>query len=175
MNKHIVNLLLVGAVVFVLAGCSKTPGDVFISDQTKSAKAGNHWAEYKLWEAYHNGTQGVDKNTAKADQWLGKFIRGVYVVRFEPANGFKPQNAGDYLKAFTQRQVSLNSDRDRIGIAGFLRTKKDGDRLVASFLTNEPDKLQAYIENNPSLHFVSVEAVTPQMFIEHERSIQESL
>jgi hypothetical protein len=159
----------------LLAGCSKTPGDIYVSQQTKDAKAGNHWAEFHLWDAYYNGTHGVDKNSVKADKWLGKFVKDVYVVRFEPANGFNPKNAGDYLKPFSQRHVPLNSDKDRIGIAGFLRTKKEGDKLVASFLTNEPDKLRAYIENNPDLKFDSVEAMTPQTFIEYANTIQESL
>lgn len=175
MKKHIISSLLACVAAFVFAGCAKTPGDIYISQQTKSAEAGNHWAEFHLWDAYYNGTHGVDKSSGKADKWLAKFVKDVYVVRFESANSFNPKNAGDYLKAFSQRHVPLNSDQDRIGIAGFLRTKKEGDKLVASFLTNEPAKLQAYIENNPALKFDSVEAMTPQTFIEYANSIQESL
>ena len=85
------------------------------------------------------------------------------------------QNAGDYLTDISKRAPGVQSDNNRIGVAGFFRTKKEGDKLVASFLTNEPDKLQAYIENNPDLKFDSVEAMTPQSFIEYEKSIQESL
>ena len=159
----------------LLAGCSKTPGDIYVRQQTKEAEAGNHWAEFKLWDAYYNGTQGVDKNPAKADKWLDRFVKDVYVVRFEPANGFNPQNPGDYLKDISKRTPEARSGNGRVGVASFFRTKKEGDKLVASFLTNEPDKLQAYIENNPNLKFISVEPMTPQTFIEYERSIQESL
>ena len=160
---------------WLLAGCSKTPGDIYVHQQTQAAKAGNRWAEFKLWEAYSKGTHGVDQNPASANTWLGEFVKDVHVVRFEPANGFNPRNAGEYLKDISKRTPEVRSDDDRIGVAGFFRTKKEGDKLVASFLTNEPDKLRAYIENNPDLKLVSVEAMTPQTFIEYERSIQESL
>jgi hypothetical protein len=160
---------------WLLAGCAKTPGDLYVHQQTNMAQAGNRWAQFNLWDAYHHGTHGVDKNPAKADKWLGQFVKDVYVARFEPANGFNPKNAGDYLKNISKRAPAVRSDNDRLGVAGFFRTKKEGDKLVASFLTNEPDKLQAFIENNPDLKFISVEAMTPQSFIEYEQSIQESL
>ncbi len=159
----------------LLAGCSKTPGDIYVREQTKAAEAGNRWAEFKLWDAYCSGTHGVAKNPAKANKWLGHFVKDVHVVRFEPANGFNPRNAGDYLNDLSKRAPEVRSDNDRIGVAGFFRTKKEGNKLVASFLTNEPDKLRAYIENNPNLKFISVEPMTPQTFIEYNRSIQESL
>ena len=159
----------------LLAGCANPPGDIYVRQQTKAAEAGNRWAQFNLWDAYNSGTHEVDQNPAKADKWLGQFVKGVYVVRFEPANGFNPRNAGDYLKDISKRAPQVRSDNQRLGMAGFFRTKKEGDKLVASFLTNEPDKLQAHIENNPDLKFISVEAMTPQSFIDYERSIQESL
>jgi hypothetical protein len=159
----------------LLSGCSKTPGDIYVQQQTKEAKRGNHWGEYNLWKAYYEGMHGADKNPARADEWLGKFVKNVYVVRFEPANGFNPQNATEFLKDIHTRAPEWHSDNDRIGVAGFFRTKKEGNKLVASELTNEPDKLRAYIENNPHLKFISVEPMTPQSFIEYDRSIQESL
>jgi hypothetical protein len=158
-----------------LAGCSKTPGEIYVSEQMKSAKAGNQWAVYNLWDAYDNGKHGVDRNPAKADESLRQFVKDVHVVRFGPASGFNPRSAGDYLKDIAQRAPEVRSDKDRLGLAGFFRTKKAGKQLMASFLSNEPDKLQAYIENNPHLKFVSAEAMTPEMFIEYTRSIQESL
>ena len=159
----------------LLAGCAKTPGDIYVGEQTKAAKAGNHWAEFKLWDAYYNGTHGVDKNPARADKWLGSFVEGVYVVRFEPANGFNPRNPGDFLTDFSKRAPEACSGRDRVGVASFFRTKKTGDKLVASFLSDEPDKLRAAIENNPNLKFISVEPMTQQTFIEYNLSTQESL
>jgi hypothetical protein len=153
----------------------ENPGDIYISHLTESAKAGNRWAQFYLWDAYHNGTHGVDKNQAKADEWLNQFVKGVYVVRFEPANGFHPQNAMDYLNDIRKCTPQVSSDENGVGTGSFFRTKKEGDKLVASFLTDEPDKLRAYIEKNPDLKFISVEAMTPQSFIEYESSIQESL
>jgi hypothetical protein len=117
----------------------------------------------------------VAPNPAKADKWLRAFVKDVYVVRFEPANGFHPQNAMDYLNDISKHTPQVRSDNRRIGVAGFFRTAKNGGQLVASFLTNEPDKLRAYLENNPDLKFVSVEAMTPERFIEYENSPQESL
>jgi hypothetical protein len=151
------------------------PANAYVREQTEATKTGIRWAEYKLWDAYSNGTHGVAKNPAKADKWLGQFVKDVYVVRFEPANGFNPQNASDYLENIKKHTSDVRSDNNRIGVAGFFRTKKVGDKLVASFLSNEPDKLRAYIENNPDLKFVSVEPMTPQSFIEYEHSGQESL
>lgn len=160
---------------WLLAGCTKTPGDVYVAQQTKQAKAGNHWAEFKLWDAYHNGTHDVDPNSAKADKWLRQFVKDVHVVRFEAANGFHPKNAMDYLNSIRKHTPDVQSANQRIGVAGFFRTRKEGDRLVASFLTNEPDKLQADIEKNPDLKFISVETMTPEKFIEYAESPQESL
>jgi len=157
-----------------LAGCSRGPGDEYVCEQRKAVKAGSYFAKYHLWEAYYNGTHGVDKDRGKANQWLQQIVKDVYVVRFEPAGAFIPRNAGDYVKKLSER-MTLQSEQTRIGLAGFLRTKKEGNKLLGSFLTNEPDKLQAYIENNPDVRFISVEPMTPQTFIEYERSIQEAL
>jgi len=151
------------------------PPNVFVGEQTKAALSGNRWAEYKLWDAYYHGTQGVDKNSASAEKWLGQFVKDVYVVRFEPAGGFHPQNASEYLADIMKHTPQVRSDNDRIGIAGFFRTKKQGDKLVASFLSNEPDKLQSYVESNPDLKFISTEPMTVQSFIDYDRSVQESL
>ena len=96
-------------------------------------------------------------------------------MRFEPASGFHPQNAMDYLNDIRKHTPQVSSAKTGVGTGSFFRTKKEGDLLVASFLTDEPDKLQAYIESNPDLKFISAEAMTPQSFIEYEESSQESL
>jgi hypothetical protein len=74
-----------------------------------------------------------------------------------------------------QASSSLISEQDRIGIAGFFRTKNQDGKLTGSFLSNYPDRLKAAIERNPSLKFLSVEPLTPAVFIAYEQSIQESL
>jgi hypothetical protein len=169
---------IVGAGVGFYVGCShgaNAVADTYVREQTKAANAGNRWAEYKLWDAYHNGTQGVHKNPAKADKWLGLFVKDIYVVRFESANGFNPKNAAEYLQNIEKHTSDVRSENNRIGVAGFFRTKKVSDKLVASFLSNEPDKLRVCIENNPDLKFISVEPMTPQSFVEYDNGIQESL
>jgi len=61
----------------------------------------------------------VDKNPAKADKWLDRFVKDVYVVRFEPDNGFNPQNAGDYLNDISKRAPEARSGNGRVGVASF--------------------------------------------------------
>lgn len=151
------------------------PPNAFLSGQMNDQKAGIRWAEYKLWDAYHHGTHGLGKNPAKAQKWLSQFVRDVYAVRFKPAGDFHPRNAADYLKDIMNHTPQVQSANDRIGVAGFFRTTKEGDKLFASFLTNEPDKLRSYIEANPDLEFISSEPMTPQSFVDYEQSPQESL
>ena len=153
----------------------KTPGDIYISQQTQLAKAGIRWAEFHLWDAYAHGANGVKPSPAKADQWLRTFVKDVYVVRFESAGNFHPQNAMEYLNDIQKHTSEWRSDDNRIGVAGFLRTTKEGDKLVAAQLTNEPEKLKALIEANSDLKFDSEEAMTPESFIKYEKSPQESL
>jgi hypothetical protein len=175
MKKLIINSLLICATVFVIGGCTKTPGDIYISEQTKAAHANNRWAQFKLWDAYYNGTHAVDKNQGKADQWLKEFVKGVYLVRFEAASGFQPKTPMDYLNDISKYTPQVQSANDGVGLGSFFRTTKNGDKLAASFLTEQPEKLQSYIESNPDLKFISAEAMTPQAFIEYEQSPQESL
>jgi hypothetical protein len=179
MKKQIISSLLVCSAMFVIASCTKksgdTSGDNYIGQQTKSAQADNRWAQFNLWDAYYNGTHEVDKNQGKADRWLKEFVKGVYVVHFEPAGGFQPKNPKDYFNDIEKHTPQVHSARDGVGLGSFFRTTKKGDKLVASFLTDQPDKLQTYIESNPDLKFISAEAMTPQSFIEYEQSPQESL
>jgi hypothetical protein len=173
-KKQIIRSLLICSAAFVFAGCTKNPGS-YISEQTQSAEAGNRWAQFYLWDAYHKGTHGVDTNQAESAKWLDQFVKGVYVVRIEPANGFHPKNAKDYRDDIRRHTPEVSSAKNGVGTGSFFRTKKEGNKLAASFLTDQPDKLQAYIESNPDLKFISAEAMTPQSFIEYERTIQESL
>jgi hypothetical protein len=167
--------LVISIIGLFYAARIKPPSDIYISQQSKSAEAGNRWAQFYLWDAYYNGTHEVDRNQTKAAQWLNQFVKGVYVVRFEPSNGFHPQNAMDYLSDIKKHTPQVQSAGNGLGTGSFFRTKREGDKLAASFLTDQPDKLQAYIESNPDLKFISAEAITPQSFIEYEKSSQESL
>ena len=102
-------------------------------------------------------------------------MTNVYLVRFQPTNGFNPRNATNYLKDVHSHAPRWGSDKHGIGVAGFFRTKKEGEKLVGSQLTTEPDKLRTYIDNNPHLEFISVEPVTAQSFVDYEQSVQEAL
>jgi hypothetical protein len=148
---------------------------MYVSQQTQLAKTGVRWSEFRLWEAYAHGANGVEPNPAKADQWLRAFVRGVYVVRFEAAGSFHPRNAKEYLDDIQKHTSEWRSDDRQLGVAGFLRTSKEGDKLVAAQLSSEPEKLKALIEANADLTFDSVEPVTPESFIAYEKSPQASL
>ena len=69
----------------------------------------------------------------------------------------------------------LRSGRDSLGGASFFRTTKQGGKLIGSFLTALPDEFKAALQKNPSLQLISMEKVTPEMFLAHEASKQESL
>ena len=81
----------------------------------------------------------------------------------------------EYLNDIKKHTPQVQSAQNGVGLGSFFRTTKQGDKLVASFLTDQPDKLQSYIESNPDLKFISTGAMTPQSFIEYEKSPQESL
>ena len=165
--------------VSIIGICSQphlqTPGDLYVSQQTRLAGTGVQWAVYHLWDAYAHGANGVEPNPAKAGQYLRAFVKDVYVVRFEAAGDFHPRTAREYLDDITKHTSEWRSDDRRIGVAGFLRTTKAGDKLLAAQLSNEPEKLKALIEANPDLKFDSVEPATPESFIEYDKSPQESL
>ena len=46
MKKHIVYSLLAGAAALVLAGCAKTPGGIYVDQQTKAVKDGDRWGQF---------------------------------------------------------------------------------------------------------------------------------
>jgi hypothetical protein len=68
----------------------------------------------------------------------------------------------------------LHSGKDSLGGASFFRTTKQGNKLIGSFLTATPDEFKTALEKNPNLKLISMEKVTPEMFLEHEAAQQES-
>ncbi len=62
-----------------------------------------------------------------------------------------------------------------MGGASFFRTTGKDGVLIGSFLTAYPDKMCHDITANPSLRLISIEKVTPEMFVAHEASPQQSL
>jgi beta-lactamase regulating signal transducer with metallopeptidase domain len=145
-----------------------------LQQKVKSAEAGNQWAAYDLWDAYHRGNHGIQPDPAQADKWLGELVQDVWVVRFEPVDGFAPTNPGEFLERIHQHSPS-HSGQTNIGAASFFRTTKQGGKLIGSFLSNYPDELKASLAKVPGLKVISVERITPEEFIKYEQSPQESL
>jgi hypothetical protein len=150
------------------------PGNSFLAAQLREAKAGNFWAKYRLWAAYHKGTDGVEKNPAEAQKWLAEVVQGVYLATFRPVKGFAPRTPGEFLAKFHEYST-LHSEKTGLGGTGFFRTKVKDGTLVGSFLTAYPDKMRQAIAANPSLKLISIQELTPEMFIAYEASPQESL
>ena len=145
-----------------------------LQHEVKLAEAGNQKAAVALWEAYYRGQHGVQPDPVQADKWLGKLVQGLWVVRFEPVNGFAPTNASEYL-ARIQHHSFLQSGLTNIGIGGFFRTTSQNGKLVGSFLSNYPNELKTKLEQVPGMSVISSEPVTPESFIQYEASPQESL
>ena len=140
------------------------------------AAATNNWSFWKKfneWEALSEGKNGIPKNAAKAAQILNQLIKGVYLVKFGPADGFNPQTPAELLKVFSKTS-SLKSGKDRLGGSGFFRTKRNDNKLIGSFLTEQPDQMRQDIEKNPQLVFISMEEITPDKFAAHVKAAQES-
>ncbi len=145
-----------------------------IQDKLKLAEAGNKWAAYDLWDAYHRGNHAVQPDPAQAQKWLGELVQDVWVVRFEPVDDFAPTGPGPFLERIHQYSHCY-SGRTNIGAASFFRTTKQGDKLVGSFLSNYPDELKNSLAKVPGLKVTAVERVTPEGFIKYEQSPQQSL
>jgi len=149
-------------------------GEQYLQQQLKQAEAGNYWAKFRLWEAYSKGKHDVDKNSAKADRWLSELVKGAYLAKFEPVNGFAPKTPQEMLANFNE-SCRLFSGQDSLGGASFFRTTKQGDKLIGSFLTETPDEFKAALDKNSDLKLISMDKVTPKMFLAHESAKQESL
>ena len=138
--------------------------------------ATNNWNQkYNEWKALMEGKNGMPKDEAKAGEILAQLVKGVYLVKFGPADVFNPQTPGEYIPVFFQTSSLRSMDKDgRLGV-GFLRTKRENNKLTASFLTDKPEQMKQDIEKNPKLAFVSMEEMTPNKFIAYDKSVQESL
>jgi hypothetical protein len=146
----------------------------FLAEQLREATAGDFWAKYRLWAAYHKGTNGVQKNPEAAKKWLAEVVKGAYLATFRPAHGFAPKTPQEFLAKFNEHS-SLRSEPKGLGGASFFRTRAKDGVLIGSFLTAYPDKMREAIAANPSLELLSVEELTPEMFVRYEASPQESL
>ncbi len=170
-----ISLPLLSAFVCLCAACRRSQtNNEYLQQQLPSAQQGNYWAAYKVWDAYHRGKHGVAADDSEARKWLGQLVKGVSLVKFEPVNGFNPATPKEFLDEFHSCS-SLMSSRTSIGGASFFRTQRQGDKLVGSFLTEQPDRMKAEIERSAHLKFISAAPVTPEIFQAYEASSQESL
>jgi hypothetical protein len=113
-------------------------------------------------------------NSADAGKWLSELVKGAYLAKFEPANGFNPTKAEQMFNEF-DTHCGLHSTRDGLGGASFFRTTKQDGRLIGSFITATPDEFKAAVGQDPNLKLISIEPATPETFLTHEASEQESL
>jgi|GEM_PF-5764572 len=94
--------------------------------------------------------------------------KGVWVVRFEPVDGFSPRTPAEFLG-----RIHVYSGQN--GQIGYLRTKKQGSKLVGSFLADDADQLKAALNSVPGIQVTSVEKLTAETLAAYEAAPQESL
>jgi hypothetical protein len=58
---------------------------------------------------------------------------------------------------------------------GYFRTKKQGDKLVGSFLASDGEQLKAALSKVKGIKVTSVDKLTKEQLTEYEKSTQESL
>jgi len=166
--------LIIVSCLLSLGFAQAQTGEQYLQQQLKLAESGSYWAKYNLWDSYSRGKNGVAKNAVEASKWLPELVKGVYLAKFEPTNGFNPRNPKEVLDKFNQ-YCRLSSGKESLGGASFFRTKKQGDKLIGSFLTGFPEEFKTALKKNPNLKLISIEKVTPEMFLAHEAAKQESL
>lgn len=137
-----------------------------------------YWDKYKMWNALHDLQQktGVMSETEKTttDALMKGLTHNVYIARFKPVKDFNPvtpQQLLNMVRQYSGRR--LQSGYGKIGTASALRTVEENNRLVGSFLTEEPQLFEAEINQNPFLKMVSIEKVTPESLIKYIASKQE--
>jgi len=94
--------------------------------------------------------------------------KGVWVVRFEPVGDFSPKTPGEFLA-----KIPIYSGQH--GMIGYFRTKKQGDRLLGSFLAYDPDQLKEALSALPVIKVTGVEKLTKEQLIQYQKLPQESL
>jgi hypothetical protein len=94
--------------------------------------------------------------------------KGVWVVRFEPVGEFSPKTPGEFLA-----KIPIYSGQH--GQIGYFRTKKQGDKLLGSFLANDPNQLKEALSALPVLKVTGVEKLTREGLAEYQKLPQESL
>ncbi len=94
--------------------------------------------------------------------------KGVWVVRFEPVGDFSPKTPSEFLA-----KIPIYSGQH--GEIGYFRTKKQGDKLLGSFLADDPDQLKKALSALPVIKVTDVEKLTPDGLVRYKKLPQESL
>ena len=136
--------------------------------------AANFWETYRRWEGFSKGKYGVKKDAKEAKKCLAELVQGAYVATFRPAGGFAPKTPQEFLAAFAG-DPALKSEPTGLGGGSFFRTRAKEGTLIGAFLTAHPDATRKAIEATPSVELISIEKLTPEVFIRYEASPQESL
>jgi Tfp pilus assembly protein PilF/predicted Ser/Thr protein kinase len=157
-----------------LASIHPLTGKQYVQQQLKLAQGGNYWSKFNLWDAFAQGTHEVATNSTEAGKWLAELAQGAYLAKFGPVNGFNPQTPKEMLQEFNGH-CQLRSGQDSLGGASFFRTTQQDGKLVGSFLTAKPDEFKTAIEKDSNFKLISIEPVTPEIFLAHEAAKQESL
>jgi hypothetical protein len=93
---------------------------------------------------------------------------GVWAVRFEPVDDFSPRTPQEFLS-----RIHIYSGQH--GEIGYFRTKKQGDKLIGSFLAYDGEELKTALSKVNGLKVIAVEKLTQEQLKEYEKSPQESL
>jgi len=94
--------------------------------------------------------------------------KGVWVVRFEPVGDFSPKTPGDFLA-----KIPIYSGQH--GEIGYFRTKKQGGKLLGSFLADDADQLKKALSALPVIKVTGVEKLTQEQLVQYKQLPQESL
>ena len=94
--------------------------------------------------------------------------KGVWVVRFEPVGDFSPKTPGEFLA-----KIPIYSGQH--GEIGYFRTKKQGDKLLGSFLAYDADQLKKALSGLPVIKVTDVEKLTQEELVKYQKLPQESL
>src|SRR5581483_6278639 len=81
--------------------------------------------------------------------------KGVWVVRFEPVGDFSPKTPGEFLA-----KIPIYSGQH--GEIGYFRTKKQGNKLLGSFLADDADQLKEALSALPGIKVTGVEKLTQE-------------
>ena len=91
-----------------------------------------------------------------------------WVVRFQPTGDFSPKTPGEFLA-----KIPVYSGQH--GEIGYFRTKTQGNKLLGSFLADDPEQLKAALNALPNIKVTGVEKLTQEQLVAYEKLPQESL